>query len=367
VKKERKQVGSILSLVFYVLLIIFYSPIMVFIQGVANLDNLANMWSGFDAIVNLSSEVKALIQGSLPAIILSVFFMILPIYLAFLSSLCKLPFKTHEDSLTLGRYADCLVGMGLLVSVFASGILSSIDSIDELSPAELWTELGNEVPAQSIFFVTYVITACFINMAMNLAMVIPFVKNIAGLYSQSTFDYGKAYGVNIMMFTICVTYAVVSPIILIWGCLYFMVAYFTYTYQLIFVYERSNDTGGSSFPAIYGRLNNGMFLGQLVIISMFVLVDSMSVAAVFALVPFYTMTTKSNAKRDYAYYFEQTSVRSAKEEGAGKSDIVVKGKCSYVSPAVEALSRHESFGTSELKETELTPITPPDEKTVDEL
>merc|ERR1719320_1066763 len=139
-----------------------------------------------------------------------------------------------------------------------------------------------------------------------------------------------------MMFTICVTYAVVSPIILIWGLIYFIVAYFTYTYQLIYVFKKSNDTGGATFPAIYGRLNNGMIIGQLVIVAMFVLVDSIVCAAIFLLVTVYTIATKSREKM-YAYYFKSTSVSSAKKESVGTMNLVTKGENNFIAPAVKAL------------------------------
>jgi len=333
----RKDVGYILSTTLYILLIIFYTPLMVTVQGLANLDNLANIWSGFETLTDsLSTEAEALIQGTLPAIVYSIFFAVLPMYLNFLSGLCKMPFGKDEDCMTLTRYADCLVGMGLLVSVFASGILSSIDALNNLSPEEIWTQLGEEVPAQSLFFITYVITACFISLAMNMALLVPFILNILGMYAPAAFNYTAAYGVNIMMFTVCVTYAVVSPLILVWGFCYFAVAYFTYTYQLIYVFKRSNDTGGASFPGIYGRLNNGMIIGQLVIIAMFVLVDSIACATLFLSAIIYTIATKYSARK-YAHYFESTSVSSAIKYGTAKTNIVTKGENNFIAPAVKAL------------------------------
>jgi len=154
-----------------------------------------------------------------------------------------------------------------------------------------------------------------------------------------------------MMFTICVTYAVVSPIILIWGCAYFSVAWFTYTYQLIYVFKRSNDTGGASFPAIYGRLNNGMIIGQLVIIAMFVLLKAMIPAVIFVFVPIYTISTKSSAK-SFGYYFKKTCVNTANEEGFGKVNIVTKGENNFIAPAVKALlvRRWCKEGSEEQKE-----------------
>jgi hypothetical protein len=332
----KRQLRVIAGRTLYILLIIFYSLIVVFIQGLANLDNLASVWSEFAEVLEISPEAVALIQGSLPAIILSFFFMVLPKNLACLSSMCKMPFKTDEDSLTSGRYADCLVGMGLVVSIFASGIFSSLDAIENISSEDVWTSLGNEVPAQSIFFVTYVITTCFINIALDLAMVIPFLKNLFCFYSPQTFAYGSVHAVNIFMFTICMTYAVVSPIILVWGCLYFLIAYFTYTYQLLFIFERSNDTGGSRFPSVFGRLCNGMIIGQIVIILMLVLVKSMVLAGLFVLIPFYTLYMKSEAKK-YAYYFGRTSAGTAQEDFDSSRNILVQARNNFVAPPVKAL------------------------------
>jgi len=344
VKRWRRELGIIIGRTFYILSIIFFTPVMVFIQGVANLDNLAEVWSGFEVILDFSPEAVALIQGSLPAILYSLFFVVLPIFLSFFSTLCYLPFKTDEESLTLGRYADCLVGMGLLVPIFASGVFSSLEGISNLAPADIWTSLGNKLPAQSIFFVTYVITASFINMAMNLAMIIPFFQNLVGFYTPQTFNFGTAYSVNILMFTICMTYAVVSPVILIWGCFYFLFSYFTYTYQLIFTFKKCNDTGGSSFPSAYGKLCNGMIIAQMVIIGMLVLVDATHLAALFMLVPFYTQYKRSESKK-YAYYFGRTSVGTAQED-VDESIIVVKDNSNFVAPAVKALQPTSNVRTS---------------------
>jgi len=337
----RRQMGTYVGTVLYMMLIVFYSPVMVFIQGLANIDKLAATWSGFEAVLDLNSSVKAILQGTLPAVVFSLFFVILPIFLRQLSKLAVPAFKTDENEMTLRRYADCLVGMGLLVSVFSSGILSSMDAISELSASLIWETLGEEVPAQSVFFLTYVITAAFINMAMNLAMVIPFFKNLCGLYAPATFDYEVQYGVMILMFTICVTYAVISPLILVWGCLYFLFAYITFTYQLVYIFKRGNDTGGRNFPAVYGRLNYGMVIGQLVIIAMMVLQEAIPQAVLFLFVPLYTISTRRESKRKYGYYFGRTSLISAQNSDEavkrkGETPIV-QGENSFMSPAVKAL------------------------------
>jgi len=342
--KIRKQAGMWSGTFLYLWLIIIYSPIMFFIQGLANLDTLGSAWSGLDDVLNYSPNARAIIQGALPAIVFSLFFLLLPIFLKQLSKLAVPAFKTDEMKLTMKRYSDCLVGMGLLVSVFSSGIFSSMNAIANLSAGDIWETLGKKVPAQSVFFLTYIITACFISMSMNLFMILPFITNLLGLYAPVVFDYEVQYGIMILMFTICITYAVISPIVLIWGCLYFLFAYITYTYQLIYVYKRGNDTGGSHFPSVFGRLNYGMMIGQFVIIAMMVLQQAIPQSIVFLFVPIYTANTSWGSKRKYGYYFGRTSLLSAATidadvQASGKKPVV-QGKNGFQAPAVKALMDH---------------------------
>jgi len=337
----RKKAGMYIGTLIYLLLIVFYTPVMVFIQGLANLDTLAELWSGFEAVLDWNSSIRSTIQGSLPAIVFSLFFVILPKFLKQLSYLALPAYSSDVLELTLKRYADCLIGMGLLVSVFSSGVLSSMDAISSLSASEIWETLGTEVPAQSVFFLTYIITACFINMAMNLAMVVPFFKNMAGLYKPKPFKFDVQYGVMILMFTICVTYAVIAPMVLICGCVYFFFAYMTFTYQLLYVFKRGNDTGGRSFPSVYGKLSNGMLIGQFVIIAIMILANAIPQAVLFLFVPIYTISARRQAVQTYGYYFGRTSLHSARLSdigirNKGKSPVVA-GENNFMAPAVKAL------------------------------
>merc|ERR1719205_244852 len=116
------------------------------------------------------------------------------------------------------------------------------------------------------------------------------------------------------MFTICTTFAVISPFILIWGALYFFISYFVFTYQLVYCYKKGNDTGGQLFPTVFSKLMIGICIGQVVVIAMFVLKEAAVQAALFAFVPIYTLATRSSSLKKYAVYFSMSSLESMQED-----------------------------------------------------
>jgi len=335
-KDIKSHSGKRIGMILYILLIIFFSTIMTTIQGLANLDNMAQIFPPFETVLDWSPSARSFIEGALPALLYSLFFLILPYFIKLLSSLAMPFYRSEEVLLTLQRYSDTLIGTGVLVSVFASGIFS----ISSFELEQLWEVLGKTVPGQAVFFQTYTIIACFISTGVELAMVLPFFLNLVGLYSPWPFDYAIQYGINILMFTICTTYAVISPLILVWGCFYFFLAYITFTYQLVYVYKRGDETGGLFFPAVYDRLNFGMVIGQVVVIAMLVLKEAYAQAILFLVVPLNTLRTRSHAKRNFGYYYRSTSLKTANE--AGLSNAPTQRRNNFVAPAIQALIQAES-------------------------
>merc|ERR1719204_866292 len=69
----------------YFCLILFFSPIMVAIQRLADLDSLADKSGFVKDLTELNPSITALIQGLMPVIIFAVFFAILPLVLWFIA------------------------------------------------------------------------------------------------------------------------------------------------------------------------------------------------------------------------------------------------------------------------------------------
>jgi len=67
-------------------------------------------------------------------------------------------------------------------------------------------------------------------------------------------NYGVVYPQSILMFTIIMLYSVVQPLIVIFGALYFGVAYVVYKYKLLFVFYKPYESQGQAWPITFVRL-----------------------------------------------------------------------------------------------------------------
>merc|ERR1719357_761703 len=271
---------------------------MTTLSALVNLDSIALLWSGFADILTWNSTLTSFLQSALPSLLFWAFIKLLYYFLKGLSTLSFADFEYDQIKLTLKRYSDSLIGTGLLVPLFAG----SLFSLTSFSLSGLWEVLGVEVPANSVTFIIYVITACFIKTGVELILVTPFIENLLGFYEPESFTYDEYFAVAILMFSICTTYAVVSPLILVFGAVYFLFGYIIFTYQLVYVYKKGNEHGGRLTPTVYERLNYGMVIGQLVVVAMLVLKNALYQAGILLFVPFITTYINWNSLNKYGQY-----------------------------------------------------------------
>ena len=83
--------------------------------------------------------------------------------------------------MVLPMYTDCLIGMGLLISVCAS-ILTDIGDVTSFS--KLGDLLADKLPSQSAFWMGYVLSAAFFGLAFELSGIVSLVMQRIGMYEQ---------------------------------------------------------------------------------------------------------------------------------------------------------------------------------------
>ena len=82
-------------------------------------------------------------------------------------------------------YTDCLIGMGLLVSVFAAVFSGGFTSVSDITDTA-----AEEMPSQSVFWMGYILNAAFFGVALELSAIVRIaVASIMG-YKQPEIEYG---------------------------------------------------------------------------------------------------------------------------------------------------------------------------------
>jgi len=284
----------------YIVLIIMFSPLMVLIQGLADLDSLAEDSGLVKDITDLSPPFTAMIQGFLPVIIFAAFFAFLPKLLWMIVDMSFPKSKTDQESRVLPMYTDCLIGMGLLVSVFAA-VFSDVGSLTSVS--DITNTAAEEMPSQSIFWMGYILNAAFFGVALELSGIVRItVASIMG-YEQPEIEYYLAYPTVLMMFCIILTYSVIAPITLLWGVLYFGFSYCVFKYMLLYVYKPTRSCYTLKFfPGIFSRFHFGIFISQLILFGLFLSYSAVGQAILTFLTMILTIASARSATRGFDYY-----------------------------------------------------------------
>lgn len=157
-------------------------------------------------------------------------------------------------------------------NVFLGAMLGG-SLISELStflndPSQIWLGLGSAIPASSNFFINYVAYRALVMAAFRLfypsqaimtaifrwLRIIPRPKTArdrALTLPMRNCRYGRDVGIPLMMnYVMVLAYAVISPLILPFGLLYFILLWPVWRYQMLYVYQRQYESGGQFWPFV---------------------------------------------------------------------------------------------------------------------
>jgi len=95
-------------------------------------------------------------------------------------------------------------------------------------------------------------------------------------------NYGTVYPQAILIFVITLLYSITQPLILIFGAIYFGVAYLVYKYKLLFVFYKPYESQGQAWPITFARLIWGVVIFLVFMSGNFVLRRSFVLSSLVA-------------------------------------------------------------------------------------
>ncbi|KAF9360755.1 hypothetical protein BGX26_007881 [Mortierella sp. AD094] len=289
-------------------LIFFWSgPIGVF-SSFLNLASLEKLLPGISKIAEANPALKSMIQGFLPTVGVTVFLAVVP---KILDALCvQQGIQSHSGmarSLYNKYYTFILFNVFLvftIVGTWAQAFNKVYHNFGELALI-----LAASLPRVSPFFVNYLILKGIGIFPLELLQIgDAFVQVFHGLLSKTPRDYAEArappkldhgvvYSHTTLSFVIVLIYSCIKPLILVFGAIYFALAYLVYKYQLLYVLYHPYESGGRAWPMVYNRVTLGLLIFQLTMLGLFVLNQSYLLGALLIPLPlgtvwFWAWTTK---------------------------------------------------------------------------
>lgn len=240
-------------------LIIIWAIPVAFVGMVSNIDAMCKQASWLAWICKLPGAALGIIKGVLPAALMAVLYMLLPIVLRMMIKQ-EGRIRSSEVELRLfSRYWLFWVIHGFLIVTLASGLISALSDIGG-TMNDIPEMLSSKLPNASIYFLTYVLTANWAGAAKSFARIMPFImyqlrgilaggtprKAFQQKYKLDSFQWSTVWPT--LCLTICVTivYSIIQPFITIICLVATVMLYAGYKYALIWTAAQDPvmETGG---------------------------------------------------------------------------------------------------------------------------
>ncbi|KAG2074357.1 DUF221-domain-containing protein [Suillus decipiens] len=240
-------------------------------------------WLG--RIIDSNDKIRAIVQNSLPSVAMITLNALLPFILEALTYIQGYRARSLIEYSLMRKYFLFLLINVVFIFLLASTYWQLVRELAN-SPAKIPEKLATALQQGRAkhFFLSYVILQGFGIMPLqllNLGVILPRMilrifrtrtpRDFAELNAPPMINYGVVYPQAILVFVVTILYSVVQPLIVIFGAIYFGMAYTVYKYKLLFVFYKPYESQGQAWPLTFVRLIWGILIFQTFMIGILTL------------------------------------------------------------------------------------------------
>ncbi|ORX83949.1 DUF221-domain-containing protein [Anaeromyces robustus] len=277
--KLLRSVGIIVALV---LLIMLWTIPVAFISSLISVDTIYKYFPSIARLVeSLGPSMTNTARNIIPITVVSIWLSFLPDILQKFSILQGIEtFSWIEQSLLSKYFFYQLFNIMLIFTVVGTIFNTITDILND--PKSIMTILAEQFPKVSPFFMNYVILQGFLCLQIQLINPGSFLLNFILRFFKFcktprefsnasdpvniSLNYGYHYTIPLLIFVIVLTYCCISPLILIFGLIYFIAAYIIYKYQFLYIHYPKYETYGVYAPMIVNRCMTGLIIFQFTMV-----------------------------------------------------------------------------------------------------
>ncbi|KAG0798769.1 hypothetical protein G6F22_003893 [Rhizopus arrhizus] len=199
----------------------------------------------------------------------------------------------------------------LLFITVASTLFKSQKDIFE-DPTKIANIFASKLPEVAPFYINYTVLQGIMLCPIQLLQIGPILvqkfycfflcktpRDFAEVYAPRMYNFGWGYPVPVFMFVVVLVYSTISPLILVFGVIYFAMCYLVCKYQLLYVYFHSYEVAGRMWPMVFSRIIIGLIIFELTSAGLFTLNKSFTMAILC--VPLLFLTVIYKIVMDKAY------------------------------------------------------------------
>ncbi|KAJ1679939.1 hypothetical protein EV182_001013 [Spiromyces aspiralis] len=294
-RRSRSWIGRLLSIVFTC---VAFAPLSGF-TFIADINNIRSLWPKTDAFFNEHKTLANIWQTTVAPVFLVIYYIAVPYVFRYISRYQGIPTSSAVERSVFKKMYVFYIVANVAVFTVASTIFKIVGSDDNRNTAPLGSMISlmdsnynddvklygtptailraivNNISTKNGFWTSYVslkgVTA-MMELAQILSFVIVFFRRYTRqitprehrkVTSPPDTDLAVVYALYSWIFTICMVYAVYAPIIMPFGFINYLLAYWAYKYVLMYVYQTRHETAGEMARSVLNRMFVALFLFQL--------------------------------------------------------------------------------------------------------
>lgn len=264
-------------------LLIFWSIPVAFVGMISNITYLTNKLPWLNFIYNLPSQLLGILTTLAPTVALALLMMLLPKFIRFMAKVSGAPSVQHVEYFTQQAYFAFQVIQVFLVTTISSSAASTATQIVE-EPTQAMFLLSENLPKASNFYISYIVLqGLSVSSGALLQIVTLILFYILGALLDKTprkqwtrftklgsMAWGTVFPVFTNLAVITFTYAVISPLILLFATVGFFLVYVANLYNLTYAFAEAPDARGMFYPRALFQTMVGVYLGEICLLGLFV-------------------------------------------------------------------------------------------------
>ncbi|CAN3499820.1 uncharacterized protein Rsn1p [Diutina catenulata] len=262
-------------------LIVLWAIPVAFVGSISSMDTLMKTfpWLGF--FKNLPDWAQGVVSGLLPTLLLSALMFMLPIFIRTAAQVAGSPTSQKIEDYTQKVYMVFQIVNGFLVAALMSSVVATVQKIID-HPDSAMQMLASQLPLSSNFYIAYLALNAFTIAGGTLFQVVSLIlfyvlgnlldRTVRAKWTRfTTLDsmlWGTSYPAYTLLAVITLVYAVISPIILLFGAFTFFMIYIAYAHNMIYCMGQSADGRGIYYPNALSQTISGIYLGQICLLGL---------------------------------------------------------------------------------------------------
>ncbi|KAI0697898.1 hypothetical protein BC835DRAFT_1336744 [Cytidiella melzeri] len=296
------------------------------IVGLVSIQNISAFWPGLKHYLDHHAWQSEVLQSFVPTILVAILTLLIPPLLLLIAKKAHtiITLSALHDRIMTRYYKFLIVNVLVFFCVGTAALQSFLVSFKSTSGEQILSDVSDSFPTAGPFYVGWLIFTMAMHGGVELALFgLPLImypstkrqvtprKRAVGLRPR-TFNYYYWLPNHLLVIHIQLLFAVLNPLVLPFGFLYFCIEFVVIKNQLLHVYARNYEGNGRALLVRLIRYSvDGLILAQAVFLAYMVVLKRKANFAVAAVLIFFTLVFKLSLTRYCRAKFERDDLIEA--------------------------------------------------------